>query len=143
MVFSAPPGRVLDSWQAAMSDLHDDIRELIARIEQKSHQSKPPWHIAASKALWRRLKHTMSGLYPTRRVTQQNSDEVLPTELPIAARNELALMLSRIDQEIERAKAIIDSPRDKLCALQAEVTLAELENLRYEVEGKLGSFTTE
>ena len=52
-------------------------------------------------------------------------------------------MLSHIDQEIERAKTIINSPRDELNRLQAHVTLAELENLRYEVEGKLAGFMTE
>ena len=50
---------------------------------------------------------------------------------------------SSIDQEIERAKTIINSPRDELNRLQAHVTLAELENLRYEVEGKLAGFMTE
>ena len=126
-----------------MSDLYDDIRKLISRIEHESDQSKRGWHIAASKAIWRRLKQTLSVLYPSQRAAQQRSDEAWPSELPFAARNELALMLSRIDQEIERAKTIINNPRDELNRLQAHVTLAELENLRYEVEGKLGSFTTE
>ena len=61
----------------------------------------------------------------------------MPVYLPASQRNELTSMLARIDQQMEQAKAVIAAARDSATKLRAQVTLAEMENARYEVEGKL------
>ena len=52
--------------------------------------------------------------------------------------NQLAETLARIEQAISEAKAIIADPKEEHDnQLMAQVVLADMENARYEVEGKL------
>ncbi len=54
-----------------------------------------------------------------------------------AHRNALVGTLARLDQRIERAHAILSAIENGDTKLCAEVSLADLENARYEVEGDL------
>ena len=52
--------------------------------------------------------------------------------------NQLAETLTRIEEAISEAKAIIADPEEEHDnQLMAQVVLADMENARYEVEGKL------
>jgi hypothetical protein len=54
-----------------------------------------------------------------------------------AHRNALVVTLARLDQRIERAQAVLAAIKNGDTKLRAEVSLADLENARYEVEGEL------
>ncbi len=49
----------------------------------------------------------------------------------------LVAILASINKQIAEAEAIIAAPGDKNVILLAQVTLADMENARYEVEGEL------